>query len=120
MHHRDYDVFKLDADGAEFQILKSDARWIRETRPLAWLECNEAPESLRLLESCLWAGLRLIYFAHTGCRSNAYRNGGAPLFPVAYHAALLLGNGAERDMIPSSSDLVVRAVRSARDRCNAL
>jgi FkbM family methyltransferase len=61
--HGDYTVLKLDIEGAEVEVLKGDADFIRETAPLLWVECNESARSLELADFFLWAGLDPLFVA---------------------------------------------------------
>lgn len=58
-----YDVLKLDVEGMELLALASDAAWIREHHPVIWLECNETPDNLAVLDFLAWSGYASYYFA---------------------------------------------------------
>ena len=91
----DYTALKLDIEGAEFETLSADARFIRETSPLVWAECNETRAVERLLGFFLWAGLKPVYVAFPAFRRASHRTGAVPIFPIAYEAAIC-GGGANR------------------------
>ncbi|MGI1662653.1 FkbM family methyltransferase [Palleronia sp. KMU-117] len=61
--HGDYSALKLDIEGAEFEVLKGDADYIRAAKPLLWVECNEDARSLDLADFFSWAGLDPLFVA---------------------------------------------------------
>jgi FkbM family methyltransferase len=61
--HGDYTALKLDIEGAELEVLKGDADFIRASKPLLWVECTESTQALDLAEFFLWAGLDPVYAA---------------------------------------------------------
>lgn len=61
--HGNYSALKLDIEGAELEVLKGDAVYIREAKPLLWVECNEDSRSLELADFFLWAGLDPLFLA---------------------------------------------------------
>ncbi|MCF6252842.1 MAG: FkbM family methyltransferase [Methylococcaceae bacterium] len=89
--HGDYDIIKLDIEGAEYDALRSDAAWIKETKPIVWAECNESPAVRELLQFYLWAELSPVYIAYPVFRHDNFKKSNHLPFPIAYEAALLGG-----------------------------
>lgn len=92
------DLIKLDIEGGELEALSSDAMWLRDRKPVLWLECNESSESFRLLEFLRWAGYRCFLASFPAFNTNNYNKSSVPLFPCAHEAGLL---GVNHDLSPS-------------------
>lgn len=85
----EFDLIKLDIEGAELQVLQSDAEWLRQHRPLLWVECNESPRSLQLFRLIAGLGYEVYYMAYPSHNPDNFRHESEPMFPVAYEAGLL-------------------------------
>ena len=119
----DYTALKLDIEGGEFEALRADARFIRQTRPLVWAECNEAAQVKALLGFFLWAGLDPVYVAFPAFRRAGYRNGAAPIYPIAYEAAICGGGrGQFRDLGDNfgGEEIITRPLASFQDLKQAM
>jgi len=89
--HGPFDLIKLDVEGMEADIIRSDADFLSSGESMLWLECNEAEASLGLAELLLEWGLNLYYFAFPSYNPNNLRNDPDPIYPFAYEAGLLAG-----------------------------
>jgi FkbM family methyltransferase len=87
--HGDYDVLKLDVEGCERDVLDSDAQWIREKKPIIWLECNEDNRVFRVLDFLRNAGYDVYYFAFPSFNPGNYNHNQELIFPVAFEVGLL-------------------------------
>lgn len=87
--HGDYGLLKLDIEGMELEAFRSDAVWIRDNKPVIWLECNETPSTQPLFGALKWAGYDIFYFAFPAFRKGNFNANPEPVFPCAYEAALL-------------------------------
>ena len=85
----DYDLLKLDIEGSEFDVLRSDAAWIRKHHPVIWTECNEHVQSFKLAEFLTWAGYNVLYFAFPAFNRDNHAKCSRSLHPFAFEAGLL-------------------------------
>lgn len=85
----DYDVLKIDIEGSEVDLLKSDAEWIKQHKPFIWAECNEDPRSLTLLEVLLDFGMEIYYFCYPCFNPENFNANAKRIFPVAFEGGLL-------------------------------
>lgn len=87
--HGPFDLIKLDIEGAELAALRTDAEWLREFKPMLWLECNETSNVFSLYEFVADLGYELHYFTYSSYNPSNHRRNPSPVFPVAYEAGLL-------------------------------
>ncbi len=87
--HGPFDLIKLDIEGGELATLRADAQWLREFKPMLWLECNETPAALALYAFVADLGYELHYFTYSSYNPDNHRRNPSPVFPVAYEAGLL-------------------------------
>lgn len=121
----DYDCLKLDLEGMEFEALKSDFDYIHDKKPVIWVECNESPHSLKVLEAMCALGYDPIYVASLAFRPDNFNRNPYQIYPMAYEAALV---GVPRDRLagfdPAAAapdhDIILRHVRNSWDLRNAL
>lgn len=125
--HGDYDFLKLDLEGMELDALRGDFPHIRERRPVIWAECNENPESLRLLGALKWLGYDVLYLAFPAFRTANFRGARDLIYPMAYEAALvaapperLTALAATAPSLVPGEDILCRRVQTAYDLRRAL
>jgi FkbM family methyltransferase len=83
------DLLKLDTEGMEVEILKSDAEYLSRGETMIWAECNESPQSIELGNLLLSWGLDLYYFAFPSHNPDNFNGDASRIFPIAYEAGLL-------------------------------
>lgn len=121
--HGAYDVLKLDVEGMECDVIRSDIEHIARCHPVIWAECNEAPASIALLEALCWAGYEPVYVAFPAFRKDNFCGCGEALYPMAYEAALL---AAPPDRLESftgrvpNEEIIIRSVKTSFDLRKAL
>jgi hypothetical protein len=118
-----YGLLKLDIEGCEYDALRSDARWIRNHKPVLWAECNETAQSFRLLHFFLWAGLSTYFIAYPSFRRENYKGSTERIFPIAYEAGLLGVPADSRDSLDpdlTGEAIIVREVKERDDLARAL
>jgi len=121
--HGSYDLLKLDVEGAEFDVLRSDAVWIRENKPVVWAECNETAGVGKIMEFMNWAELSPVYVAFPVFRQDSFRKSAERPFPQAYEAALAGGQADICEKLAShglSDEIIVRRVRNFADLRQAM
>ncbi len=89
--HGDYDFLKLDLEGMELDALRGDFPFLKERKPVIWAECNESPDSLRLLGALKWLNYDPLYIAFPAFRTANFRGSEDLIYPMAYEAALVAG-----------------------------
>lgn len=89
LRHGDFDLIKLDVEGFELAVLQADAAWLKERKPTLWLECNEDPGVLPLLDFVAGLGYEVHYFAFPSFNPENHRGNPEPIFALAYEAGLL-------------------------------
>jgi len=87
--HGPFDLIKLDAEGMEAEILRSDAAALAGGGTALWVECNEEPRALDLCALLLDWGLEVHYFAAPSHNPDNRGRDSAPVLPWAYEAGLL-------------------------------
>ncbi|WP_226583440.1 FkbM family methyltransferase [Acuticoccus sediminis] len=85
----DYDVLKLDIEGLEEEALRGDLQYMRDRRPVIWMECNEDPRCLGVLEVLRWLDYEPYYLAFPAFRRANFRNSTDLIYEMAYEAALV-------------------------------
>jgi hypothetical protein len=119
----DYDFLKLDVEGMENHAVRSDIDYLKSKRPVIWAECNEALESIPLLEALVWLGYEPLYVAFPAFRRGNYNKNPDKIFPIAYEAGLL---AAPKDRLGSftgkveGEDIIVRPVKTSFELRQAL
>jgi FkbM family methyltransferase len=119
--HGEFDLIKLDVEGMELEILRSDAERLSRGDTAIWVECNEDPQSLAISELLLSWGLELHYFAFPHNPDNL-RGDHVAILPLAYEAGLL----AAPKILPVLGDelrahrCILRTIRSVGDLKKAL
>ncbi len=120
--HGTFDLLKLDVEGMELEILRSDADFLSGGSTTIWAECNEDYRSLAVAELFLSWGLELFYFAFPAHNPDNLRGDPVPVFPFAYEAGLL---AAPRIPPELDDDLrahrcILRPIREINDLKDAL
>jgi FkbM family methyltransferase len=90
------DLIKMDVEGLEHSILAADKSLLAPDGPSFWLECNDSPNSLELLDLLIENDLNVHYFAFPSFVANNFLGNPEPIFPWAYEAGLW----ASRDLAP--------------------
>jgi FkbM family methyltransferase len=96
-----FDLVKLDVEGMEYELIRSDADYFKLGTCKLWLECNESPASLKIAELLLELQLDVFYFAFPSYNPNNLRNDPDPVFPFAYESGLLAGKGVDPSLDPT-------------------
>lgn len=86
-----FDLVKLDVEGLELALLQADAPVEGE---VLWVECNDAPASLAIVNLLLQRGQPVQYFAWPSVNPGNHNRSPEVVFPFAYEAGLLAGAGA--------------------------
>jgi hypothetical protein len=86
----DFDLIKLDAEGMELEILRSDAQALSQGNTTLWIECNENPRSLEIMNLLASWELDVYYFAFPAHNPDNIYNDPVPIFPFAYETGLLV------------------------------
>jgi FkbM family methyltransferase len=115
--HGDYTALKLDIEGAELDVLKGDADYIRASKPLLWIECTESAPAQELVEFFLWAGLDPVYAALPALPGPL-----DGISPEVCEGFLLGGWRSRRDTLPERADPrgFLRPIASRNDLRQAL
>ena len=114
----DYDFLKLDVEGMENQALRGDIEYLKSRQPVIWAECNEAEESIALLEALVWLGYEPLYVAFPAFRAANFNGNAEKMYPIAYEAGLL---AAPKDRLAAftgkvpGEDIIVRPVKTSFD-----
>ena len=88
--HGHFDLIKLDVEGMEREILYCDRDYLAKGNTTLWVECNDSPRSLELVELLLSWGLEVHYFAFPSHNPDNFRGENEPIFPWGYEAGLLV------------------------------
>lgn len=86
--HGPFDLVKLDVEGMELDLLRSDEEGLR-LGTAVWVECNEDPRSLQVAELMLSWQAPLYYFAWPAHHPDNANGTTEELWPFAYEAGLL-------------------------------
>lgn len=109
--HGDYTALKLDIEGMESEALKGDYRFIRENKPVVWVECNESIDSLEILAVLKSLGYDPVYIAFPAFRADNYLDTPDIRFPMAYEAALLAAPATVIDCIDWAHNIFAQTIR---------
>lgn len=85
----EFDLVKLDVEGAELPLLEADLEYLRSRNMMLWIECNETPQSFALVQLLLSMGRSVYYYAFPAYNPDNINNSKDPIFPWAYEAGLL-------------------------------
>lgn len=125
--HGDYDFLKLDLEGMELDALRGDFPYLKERKPVIWAECNESPDSLRLLSALKWMNYDVLYVAFPAFRTANFRGATDLIYPMAYEAALVAGPADRLQRLAESAatrvpgeDIICRPITTAFDLRRAL
>jgi len=118
----DFDLIKLDVEGMEVDILRSDARFLSQGTASIWLECNENPASLEMMNLLASWELDVYYFAFPAHNPDNIFNDPVPIFPLAFEAGLLVAPKVRPvlDDVLRSHHCILRPVASATDLKEAM
>lgn len=97
------DLIKMDVEGLEHSILAADRSLLAPGGPAFWIECNDSPTSLELLDLLVENGMDVHYFAFPAFAPDNFLGDPKPIFPWAYEAGLW----ASRDLIPTLPQILV-------------
>lgn len=103
-HGGHFDILKLDVEGMELSILKSDATWIRNNQPVIWAECNENRGAFDLLDYFWGMSYGVYFFSFPAYNSDNIKSEPPGLFTSEHEAALLAFPGPGVPVIPSMLD----------------
>lgn len=121
--HGNYDVLKLDIEGMELDALLGDFEYLRDKKPVIWVECNEDVACLRLFSVLKQLGYEPMYVAFPAFRRANFNCSEERIFPMAYEAAILAAP-AERLALFSASlsqeECIVRPLATQADLRSAL
>ncbi|TCZ60914.1 FkbM family methyltransferase [Roseicella aquatilis] len=117
-----FDLIKLDVEGLEAEILRGDADALARGHSMLWLECNESPRSLDLVDLVLSWGLPVHYFAHPSHNPDNIKGEREPIFPWAYEAGLLVAPRRPPALTPelAAHGCILRDIRSREDLIQAM
>lgn len=120
--HGGFDLVKLDVEGMEEEVLRDDAAHLAGGTTTLWLECNEGPAALGILELLLSWGLEVWYFAFPTHNPDNVRGSQTPIFRWAYEAGLLAAPQREPvlDPVLAAHGCLLRQVLSAEDLRDAM
>lgn len=115
------DLIKLDVEGMEEQLLADHPSLLHDRSVLLWLECNESPSSLSLVQMLLDTERPVTYFAWPSHNPNNYRGAVRKIFPFAYEAGLLLGRDATTlNRQHQQAGCLVKSIHTVEDLREAL
>lgn len=114
--HGDYSVLKLDVEGLEYDVLRSDYKYLTTVKPLLWVECNEDARSFDILQAMKSIGYEPLYVAFPAFRTANFRNSSDLIYPMAYEAALLGAPRERLSRLPSSVDGEIILARPVANR----
>jgi FkbM family methyltransferase len=109
--HGDFDLIKLDIEGAELAALRADAAWLAARRPTLWVECNEQPGVFALYEFIAGLGYDVHYLAYPSHNPHNFLGNREPIFPLAYEAGLVATQpgsppALEEPLVAAGCDLI--------------
>lgn len=102
--HGNYDCLKLDIEGMEFDALQSDFSYLQEHKPAIWVECNESPSSLKILEALTALEYEPLYIAYPAFRTENYNGNPERFFPMAYEASLVAASAEQLESLSHAID----------------
>lgn len=116
------DLIKMDVEGLEYSILDADRSLLEPGGPAFWLECNESPESLELVDLLVGAGLDVYYFAFPAFAPNNFLGNADPIFPWTYEAGLWANRGSA-PILPAvliQHECILKRIRSREELRHAM
>ena len=99
-----FDLIKLDLEGGEIDALSGINVFEFGTKYL-WVECNESPESLLLLEQILTFDMPIHYVAYSVFNHANFNSNEEAIFPGAFESGLLVGHLPDYVFEKLNSDL---------------
>ncbi|MDZ5650787.1 hypothetical protein [Nitrospirillum sp. BR 11828] len=88
-----FDLIKISTGGSELAILQEDQAFLRNCPGVFWLDCQETPATLDLLQVLLDNGLDVHYFAFPAAARNNFNRVGDTDFHLGYKAGLWAARG---------------------------
>jgi len=88
-----FDLYKIDVEGAERDILGAERDFVAASNATLWLECNETIESLDVLDLLLSIGYDVYCFAFPAIAERPFIEQATNEFPFAYEAGLWATRG---------------------------
>jgi hypothetical protein len=76
----------------EKEVIVSDQKWIKENKPVLYLECNNDEKSLDLFELLLWLDYKVYYFSFPAFNKKNFKKVTEDIFNGAHEAALVAVN----------------------------
>jgi FkbM family methyltransferase len=101
--HGPFNFIKLDVEGMEATILEADRAYLQRTQATLWLECNESPHSLALVDLLRGAGYSVFYCALPAISLRNFNKESDREYPFAFEAGLWATKGTPPTL---QSDLV--------------
>ncbi|ARP92226.1 hypothetical protein CAL14_19665 [Bordetella genomosp. 9] len=99
-----FDLVKVDAEGMEGEILRSSLDFFHRFNGKIWLECNESPSSLDLVDLLHSAGFSVYYYAFPAIAQNNFNGRRDREYPFAYEAGLWGCKGDGPTLPPSLAE----------------
>jgi len=84
-----YHLLKLDVEGAEASIIRSDYDWIAKNKPIIWAECNDSQSSLGLFQLMNTLDVDIYFYRYSAFNPDNFNKQNERIFPVAFEAGLL-------------------------------
>lgn len=118
----DFDLVKLDIEGLEADVLRSDLDFVTTSGASFLVECNETSSSIVLGQLLLSTGLPLYYFAFPSFNPKNFRGSRKPIFEFAYEADLVLAPREAPILSPRlrQNDCILRRIENVCDLKRAL
>ncbi|MDR6523772.1 FkbM family methyltransferase [Variovorax paradoxus] len=112
-----FDLIKMDVEGLERLILESEPSLMSPEGPSFWLECNEEPGVLGLVDLLISAGLSVHYFAFPAFSPNNFRGQEDQIFPWAYESGLWASRGDAPTLSATlvKHQCILKAINSRED-----
>jgi FkbM family methyltransferase len=120
--HGPFDLIKLDTEGMEYEILSSSLDYLASTRAAFWVECNEAPSSLRVAELFLSQGFQLLYFAFPALSPDNFNQEREIDYPFGYESGMWATRGQAPTLSPEleAAGCTLTTVRSVDELRDAM
>lgn len=117
-----FDLIKLDIEGMELDVLRSDVDFLAQGKTTLWIEANEDVRSLEIADLLLSANLELFYFAFPAFNPKNFNGDAEPVFAFAFEAGLLAAPATRPSLSPEliEAGCILRPVRCLDDLKDAL
>ena len=89
----EFDLIKVDAEGLEIDILRSELPSLVRAKTNLWIEANEDLETIELGTMLLRAGIHVHYFAWSSFNPDNLHGNVTAIYPFAYEAGLYASVG---------------------------